>query len=153
MKKPSNAFPSSRADFSEDPAFSWMSTLSTEAKMAIRRSKIIFCNGYGFDELPPLLLASALDYAVEVGTSVFFDPGPRGKSLITGTANERKALEKYLRMSDVLLLTSEEVNLTYLIGLALSYLILELVTCLRLCKRTRFCCTSVLFLQSIKKSP
>lgn len=86
-----------------------MSTLSTEAKMAIRRSKIIFCNGYGFDELPPRLLVSALDYAVEVGTSVFFDPGPRGKSLITGTLEERKALEKYLRMSDVLLLTSEEV--------------------------------------------
>lgn len=98
----------SRADFSEEPAFSWMSTLSTEAKMAIRRSKIIFCNGYGFDELPPRLLVSALDYAVEVGTSVFFDPGPRGKSLITGTLEERKALEKYLRMSDVLLLTSEE---------------------------------------------
>ncbi|KAK6164550.1 hypothetical protein DH2020_001414 [Rehmannia glutinosa] len=98
----------SRADFSEEPAFSWMSTLSTEAKMAIRRSKIIFCNGYGFDELSPHLLVSALDYAVEVGTSVFFDPGPRGKSLITGTPEERKALDKYLRMSDVLLLTSEE---------------------------------------------
>lgn len=98
----------SRADFSEEPAFSWMSSLSTEAKMAIRGSKIIFCNGYGFDELPPRLLVSALDYAVEVGTSVFFDPGPRGKSLITGTLEERKALEKYLRMSDVLLLTSEE---------------------------------------------
>lgn len=79
--------------------------------MAIRRSKIIFCNGYGFDDLPPLLLSSALDYAAEVGTAVFFDPGPRGKSLSTGTVDERKTLEKYLRMSDVLLLTSEEVNL------------------------------------------
>ncbi|GFP96822.1 ribokinase [Phtheirospermum japonicum] len=98
----------SRADFSEEPAFSWMSTLSIEAKMAIRRSKIIFCNGYGFDELSPRLLMSALDYAVEVGTSVFFDPGPRGKSLSAGTPEERKALDKYLRMSDVLLLTSEE---------------------------------------------
>ncbi|KAL7151536.1 hypothetical protein ABFS83_04G037700 [Erythranthe nasuta] len=98
----------SRADFSDEPAFSWMSTLSNEAKMAIRRSKIIFCNGYGFDELSPHLLVSALDYAVEVGTSVFFDPGPRGKSLSTGTPEERKALDKYLRMSDVLLLTSEE---------------------------------------------
>lgn len=86
-----------------------MSTLSTEAKMAIRRSKIIFCNGYGFDELSPHLLVSALDYAVEVGTSVFFDPGPRGKSLSIGTPGERNALDKYLRMSDVLLLTSEEV--------------------------------------------
>ncbi|KAI3449733.1 hypothetical protein Pfo_006398 [Paulownia fortunei] len=98
----------SRADFSEEPAFSWMSTLSTDAKMAIRRSKIIFCNGYGFDELSPRLLVSALDYAVEVGTSIFFDPGPRGKSLTTGTPEEQKALDKYLRMSDVLLLTSEE---------------------------------------------
>ncbi|KAG6434909.1 hypothetical protein SASPL_106553 [Salvia splendens] len=98
----------SRADFSAEPAFSWMSSLSIEAKMAIRRSKIVFCNGYGFDELSPSLLVTALDYAVEVGTSVFFDPGPRGKSLQTGTLEERKALEKYLRMSDVLLLTSEE---------------------------------------------
>ncbi|KAL0435646.1 UNVERIFIED_CONTAM: hypothetical protein Sradi_0272500 [Sesamum radiatum] len=46
----------SRADFSEEPAFSWLSTLSTKAKMAIRRAKIIFCNGYGFDELSPGLL-------------------------------------------------------------------------------------------------
>ncbi|KAL6564452.1 hypothetical protein OROMI_015902 [Orobanche minor] len=98
----------SRADFSREPAFSWMSTLSVEAKMAIKRSKVIFCNGYGFDELSPHLLMSALTYAVEVGTSVFFDPGPRGKSLIAGTPEERKALDKYLRMSDVLLLTSEE---------------------------------------------
>ncbi|KAL6516158.1 hypothetical protein OROGR_019463 [Orobanche gracilis] len=98
----------SRADFSREPAFSWMSTLSVETKTAIKRSKIIFCNGYGFDELSPHLLMSALNYAVETGTSIFFDPGPRGKSLIAGTPEERKALEKYLRMSDVLLLTSEE---------------------------------------------
>ncbi|KAG8389249.1 hypothetical protein BUALT_Bualt02G0209200 [Buddleja alternifolia] len=98
----------SRADFSEEPAFNWMNMLSTEARMAIRRSKIIFCNGYGFDELSPRLLVSALDYAVEVGTSIFFDPGPRGKSLIIGTPEEKTAIDKYLRMSDVLLLTSEE---------------------------------------------
>lgn len=98
----------SRADFSNEPAFSWMSSLSSGAKKAIRMSKIIFCNGYGFDELPPRLLVSALDYAVKVGTSIFFDPGPRGKSLAVGTPEERMALDKYLRMSDVLLLTSEE---------------------------------------------
>ncbi|XP_073153690.1 uncharacterized protein [Henckelia pumila] len=98
----------SRADFSDEPAFSWMSNLSSGAKKAIRRSKIIFCNGYGFDELSPRLLMSALDYAVEVGTSIFFDPGPRGKSLVVGTPEEQLALDKYLRMSDVLLLTSEE---------------------------------------------
>ncbi|XP_073315848.1 uncharacterized protein [Primulina huaijiensis] len=98
----------SRADFSDEPAFSWMSDLSSGAKKAIRRSKIIFCNGYGFDELPPRLLMSALDYSVKVGTSIFFDPGPRGKSLAVGTPEEQMALDKYLRMSDVLLLTSEE---------------------------------------------
>lgn len=86
-----------------------MIALSTEAKLAIRRSSIIFCNGYGFDELTPHLLMSALDYAVEVGTSIFFDPGPRGKSLMNGTPEEQKTLDKFLRMSDVLLLTSEEV--------------------------------------------
>lgn len=76
--------------------------------MAIRKSKILFCNGYGFDELSPSLIISALDYAVEVGTSVFFDPGPRGKSLSVGTPEQQRALGQFLTMSDVLLLTSDE---------------------------------------------
>ncbi|KAJ6681251.1 hypothetical protein OIU74_019681 [Salix koriyanagi] len=98
----------SRADFCKEPAFSWMSRLSGEVKMAIKQSKILFCNGYGFDELSPALIMLALDYAVEVGTSVFFDPGPRGKSLLTGTPEERQALIHLLKMSDVLVLTSDE---------------------------------------------
>lgn len=100
----------SRADFSKEPAFSWMVKLSTEVKMAIKQSKILFCNGYGFDELHPDLIVSALEYAAEVGTSIFFDPGPRGKTLANGTPEEQKALDKFLRMSDVLLITSEEVQ-------------------------------------------
>lgn len=99
----------SRADFSKEPAFSWLSRLSVEVKMAIKKSKILFCNGYGFDELSPNVITSALEYAVEVGTSVFFDPGPRGRSLQNGTPEEQRALGQFLRMSDVLLLTSDEV--------------------------------------------
>ncbi|KAH1108235.1 hypothetical protein J1N35_012003 [Gossypium stocksii] len=98
----------SRADFSKEPAFSWMNTLSEEVKRAIKRSRILFCNGYDFDELSPHMIISAVEYAVEVGTSVFFDPGPRGKSLLSGTVEEQKALKHFLRMSDVLLLTSDE---------------------------------------------
>ncbi|KAJ4839910.1 hypothetical protein Tsubulata_026602 [Turnera subulata] len=98
----------SRADFSKEPAFSWMPGLSGKVKMAIQQSKILFCNGYGFDDLPPGVIVSALDYAVEVGTSVFFDPGPRGKSLSNGTSEEQEALNHFLKMSDVLLLTSDE---------------------------------------------
>ncbi|RDY01335.1 kdgK, partial [Mucuna pruriens] len=98
----------SRADFSKEPAFPWMSKLSSEVKIAIKGSKILFCNGYGFDELSPGALLLAMEYAVEVGTSVFFDPGPRGKSLSTGTPDEQRALNQFLRMSDVLLLTSDE---------------------------------------------
>ncbi|KAL5792802.1 hypothetical protein ACOSP7_001396 [Xanthoceras sorbifolium] len=98
----------SRADFSKEPAFSWMNKLSGEVKMAIKQSKILFCNGYGFDELTPSLIVSAIEYAAEVGTSIFFDPGPRGKSLSTGTREEQRALDHFLRMSDVLLLTSDE---------------------------------------------
>ncbi|KAF6136335.1 hypothetical protein GIB67_021910 [Kingdonia uniflora] len=49
----------SRADFSKDPAFSWMSKLSGEVKKAIRQSKILFCNGYAFDELSPSVIISA----------------------------------------------------------------------------------------------
>lgn len=101
----------SRADFSSEPAFSWLNKLSGEVKMAIKQSKILFCNGYGFDELSPTLITSAIDYAVQVGTSIFFDPGPRGKSLLAGTAEERQALSHFLKMSDVLLLTSDEVGL------------------------------------------
>ncbi|XP_027365572.1 ribokinase [Abrus precatorius] len=98
----------SRADFSEEPAFHWMSRVSREVKIAIESSKVLFCNGYGFDELSPGVLLSAMEYAVEVGTSVFFDPGPRGKSLSTGTPEERRALNQFLRNSDVLLLTFDE---------------------------------------------
>ncbi|KAJ0699101.1 putative 6-phosphofructokinase [Helianthus annuus] len=98
----------SRADFSKEPAFAWMKTLSDEVKSNIEKSKVLFCNGYGFDELPAGLISSALEYAVEVNTSIFFDPGPKGKSLAVGTPEEQDALAKLLRFSDVLLLTSEE---------------------------------------------
>nr|XP_043636326.1 fructokinase-1 [Erigeron canadensis] len=98
----------SRADFSKEPAFAWMKRLSDEVKSNIQKSKVLFCNGYGFDELPAGLISSALEYAIEVGTSIFFDPGPRGKSLAVGTPEEQEALAKLLRFSDVLLLTSEE---------------------------------------------
>ncbi|KAK8565328.1 hypothetical protein V6N13_020449 [Hibiscus sabdariffa] len=95
-------------DFSKEPAFSWMRTLSEEVKRGIKRSRILFCNGYDFDELSPGLISSAVDCAIEAATSVFFDPGPCGKSLLCGTAEEQKAVRHLLRMSDVLLLTSEE---------------------------------------------
>ncbi|KAI7727523.1 hypothetical protein M8C21_003827 [Ambrosia artemisiifolia] len=98
----------SRADFSKEPAFAWMKTLSDEVKSNIQKSKVLFCNGYGFDELPAGLISCALEYAVEVNTSIFFDPGPKGKSLAVGTPDEQDALAKLLRFSDVLLLTSEE---------------------------------------------
>ncbi|KAK8693964.1 hypothetical protein V6N13_071530 [Hibiscus sabdariffa] len=95
-------------DFSKEPAFSWMRTLSEEVKRGIKRSRILFCNGYDFDELSPGLISSAVGCAIESATSVFFDPGPCGKSLLCGTAEEQKAVRNLLRMSDVLLLTSEE---------------------------------------------
>ncbi|ESQ36239.1 hypothetical protein EUTSA_v10007491mg [Eutrema salsugineum] len=98
----------SRADFKEEPAFSWITDLSVEVKMAIRQSKVLFCNGYDFDDFSPSFIMSTIDYASKVGTAIFFDPGPRGKSLSKGTPDERRALAHFLRMSDVLLLTSEE---------------------------------------------
>lgn len=100
----------SQADFSAEPLYSWINGLSGEVKTAIKQSKIMFCNGYGFDELSPSLIMSAVEYAAEVGTAVFFDPGPKGKSLSTGTPDEQRALNLLLRMSDVLLLTSDEVS-------------------------------------------
>lgn len=103
-------FSFSRADFSKEPAFGWINELSGDVKRAIKRSKVLFCNGYGFDELSPNIIISTVNYALEVGTSIFFDPGPRGKSLSVGTPDERNALGHLLRMSDALLLTSDEVN-------------------------------------------
>ncbi|ERN01387.1 fructokinase-1 isoform X1 [Amborella trichopoda] len=98
----------SRSDFSKDPAFNWMIKLSRNVELAIRQSKILFCNGYIFDELSPDLIVSAINFASDVGTSIFFDPGPRAKSLSKGLPIEQRALNKFLGMSDVLLLTADE---------------------------------------------
>ncbi|KMT10301.1 hypothetical protein BVRB_5g120550 [Beta vulgaris subsp. vulgaris] len=98
----------SRADFTAEPAFSWITDLSRDVKLAIKQSKILVVNGYGFDELSPVFIVSALRYAVEAGTSVFFDPGPKGKSLSTGTTEEQMVFHELLKMSDVVLLTSDE---------------------------------------------
>lgn len=98
----------SRADFSEEPAFSWIRKLPADIRTAIHHSKILFCNGYAFDEFFPDVIASSIDCAIDAGTAVFFDPGPRGKSLLNGTLDEQRALEHALRLSDVLLLTSDE---------------------------------------------
>ncbi|XP_068650703.1 uncharacterized protein [Aristolochia californica] len=97
-----------RADFSKDPAFSWMTNLSEEVKTTIKQTKILFGNGYVFDELSPSLIGATVEFAIDVGTAVFFDPGPRGKTLLHGTLEQQRALQLLLVMSDVLLLTSEE---------------------------------------------
>lgn len=98
----------SPADFLEHPAFGWINELTRDVKLAIKQSKILAVNGFGFDELSPGLMVSALKYAVEVGTCVFFDPGPKGRSLSTGTPEKQKALSEFLKMSDIVLVTSEE---------------------------------------------
>ncbi|CAD6209704.1 unnamed protein product [Miscanthus lutarioriparius] len=96
------------ADFSEEPAFNWIRKLPADIRTAIHHSKILFCNGYAFDEFFPDVIASSIDCAIDSGTAVFFDPGPRGKSLLHGTLDEQRTLEHALRLSDVLLLTSDE---------------------------------------------
>jgi hypothetical protein len=103
-------FDASRADFSQEPAFSWIRKLPADIRTAIHHSKILFCNGYAFDEFFPDVIASSIDCAICSGTAVFFDPGPRGKSLLHGNLDEQRALEHALRLSDVLLLTSDEVS-------------------------------------------
>lgn len=100
----------SRADFNEEPAFSWMTRLSDPVKKTIQKSKILFCNGYAFDEFYPELITSALYCAIGAGTRVFFDPGPRGKKLLNGTPDEKGALELFLKLSDVVLMTADEVE-------------------------------------------
>ena len=82
------------------------------AKHVINQSKVLFCNGFLFDELSPEVIMSAADFANESGCIVFFDPGPRGKSLFKGLHDQRLALDKLLNLSDVLLLTADEVIYT-----------------------------------------
>lgn len=96
------------ADFSNEPAFSWFHKLSGRAEMTIQQSKILFCNGYGFDEFLPDVIVSALFCAIAARSAVFFDPGPRGRTLFHGTLDQRGALEHFLKLSDVLLFTSDE---------------------------------------------
>ncbi|KAJ4767524.1 5-dehydro-2-deoxygluconokinase 1 [Rhynchospora pubera] len=100
----------SRADFSQEPAFNWIKKLPEKIRNTIQESKILFCNGYAFDELHPHIIISSIECAISSGTAVFFDPGPRGKTLFHGTPDERRALDLSLRQSDVLLLTSDEVE-------------------------------------------
>ncbi|XP_020590458.1 probable fructokinase-1 [Phalaenopsis equestris] len=96
------------ADFSDEPAFSWLNKLSGRVEKAIQQSKILFCNGYAFDELSLNILVSALFCAIDAQSAVFFDPGPRGRTLFNGTREQRKALGQFLKLSDVLLLTLDE---------------------------------------------
>ena len=90
---------------------SWMTRLPKPVTIAIQQSKILVCDGYAFNELSPDLIICTIHSAVDAGTAVFFDPGPRGRYLVLhGTPEQREALELLLRISDVLLLTSDEVH-------------------------------------------
>ncbi|KAH7424127.1 hypothetical protein KP509_12G091300 [Ceratopteris richardii] len=100
----------SRFDFNKDPAFKWMNELPKSAKDVIQRSKVVFFNGFVFDEITPDMIISAVEFANKTGCVVFFDPGPRAKSLFNGSACQKHALQKLLMYSDVLLLTAEEVT-------------------------------------------
>ncbi|KAL6968225.1 hypothetical protein U1Q18_034027 [Sarracenia purpurea var. burkii] len=97
-----------RTDFVKEPILSWMSKLANEATMAIKKSKILLCDGYGFEELSPALILCVLGHALEAGTSIFFDPGPRGEKLSAASTQQQYAFAEFLRMSDVILLNSEE---------------------------------------------
>ncbi|MCO5609515.1 hypothetical protein L7F22_063743 [Adiantum nelumboides] len=97
-----------RFDFNKDPAFLWIKELPVCAKETIQRSKVLFFNGFLFDEITPDMITSAVDFAHETGCVVFFDPGPRGNSLCKGSANQQHVLQKLLTCSDVLLLTADE---------------------------------------------
>ncbi|XP_057825659.2 uncharacterized protein LOC131037517 isoform X1 [Cryptomeria japonica] len=98
----------SRFDFNKEPAFKWISKLSAKAEGVIKQSKVLFCNGFLFDEISPGLIVSMLECARVAGTAIFFDPGPRNKSLLHGTPEQQQTLRRILRMSDVLLLTADE---------------------------------------------
>lgn len=98
----------SRFDFNKEPAFSWINKLSAKAERSIKQSKVLFCNGFAFDEFCPGLIVSTLECARDAGTAIFFDPGPRNKSLLHGTPEQQATLRKILSMSDVLLLTADE---------------------------------------------
>eukprot|EP00850_Spirogloea_muscicola_P006226 SM000029S10521 [mRNA] locus=s29:590887:593262:+ [translate_table: standard] len=99
---------SSRFDFNESPAFSRIRELPATVDSIVRRAKALVCNGFVFDELQPATILASISSARAAGCAVFFDPGPRARSLSRGTPQQRDALKRLLCLSNVVLLTADE---------------------------------------------
>jgi sugar/nucleoside kinase (ribokinase family) len=103
----------SRYDFNENPSLKEIQKLSASAEACIQHSRALFVNGYVFDELAPSVVLAAMRCAQEAGGRVFFDPGPRVYSFFRKSPQHVSVLEELLDVSDVLLLTDDEVCLSF----------------------------------------
>lgn len=96
----------SRYDFGPWPLLQGIDGLPPAATAVLRSSRAIFTNGFIFDELPLHIVQSACSDAIQHGSAVFFDPGPRCHTMLEG--GRRQALDVLLDLSTVVLMTEEE---------------------------------------------
>jgi len=90
------------------PVFLEPSAVTPSAMQQIRDARMLFMNGYAFQECTGEVLEYVCENAIQSGTTTFFDPGPFGVNLMKKSASERKALESVLHRSHVILVTEEE---------------------------------------------
>eukprot|EP00892_Ulva_mutabilis_P009615 jgi/Ulvmu1/7025/UM033_0084.1 len=106
----------SRYDFGPWPLLSTFSP-SDVSKGVLRNfanTTAVMMNGFVFDELSPDVVSTLARHAHDAGAAVFFDPGPRCATLVSGS--RRAAMEAVLSVVSVILVTDEE--LETLTGLA-----------------------------------
>lgn len=97
---------SHRYDFGPWPLLQGIPSLPEAAKESLKQARAVFTNGFIFDELPLNVVTDAISEAIEAGSSVFFDPGPRCFTMLQG--ERRRALDTLMDLSDVVLMTEEE---------------------------------------------
>ena len=97
----------SRYDLGPWPLLADVQDVDDEAARALAKCKAVFVNGFVFDELKPSAVLAALSLAKANGASVFFDPGPRAHTFLSGPERSA-ALDTVLGAADVVIATTEE---------------------------------------------
>lgn len=98
----------SRYDLGPWPLLSRVDVVDEGAASALARCSAVFVNGFVFDELSPAAVRSAISLAKLNAAGVFFDPGPRAFTFVSGDAGRKEALDTILAATDVILATLEE---------------------------------------------
>lgn len=100
----------SRYDFGPWPLLSTFtpSNISTGVFRHFADTAAVMMNGFVFDELSPEVVSAVAQHAHDSGAAIFFDPGPRCSTLVSGS--RRAAMEAVLSVVSVILVTAEELQ-------------------------------------------